>query len=403
MSHAGTGWPLSLHWSQGPRPANDDFSQAVALTGAEGEVEGSNLGATLEPGEMFGSLAATTWHRWTAPTSGGWQFSSDHEESIVLAFSGSSIADLRLVSGRPLKTAQFPAAAGEEYFIAVAARDAFAGGRSYGLKWIGAGWTSGNDHFADAREISGVSSAFNFNTRNLTTVEPGEPVETGVRTQWLVWTAPEDGRYTWRMVGTSDTHLLVTAFAGPAGAEEAKLEDLRLVGGTISHLTSTEFAFDAIAGQRYWIAAGFPMNDSAAFDFAQIFWGTELRWAPTPENDRLANASSLAGASGIVHGSNRFATAERGERISKEGHSSLWWTWEASTAGWYRFWIGEGASHTLAAYQAGGDGFGGLDLISAIHLRWLDASEGPTEILFYAEPGVRYSVRLGSANDASGR
>ena len=54
MSHAGTGLPLTLHWSHGPRPANDDFSQAVRLTGAEGAVEGSNQGATLEPGELFG-------------------------------------------------------------------------------------------------------------------------------------------------------------------------------------------------------------------------------------------------------------------------------------------------------------------------------------------------------------
>ena len=399
VSHASTGWPLTLHWSQGPRPENDDFSQAVTLTGAEGTAEGSNQGATLEPGELFGSLAATSWHRWIAPTSGSWEFRSDHEESIVLAFSGSAVAALRLVSGRPLETARFPVLAGEEYFIAVAARDAFAGGRSYRLTWAETNRESGNDNFANAEEIEATSSGFDFRIGDTTTVEPGEPAETGVRTQWWVWKAPEDGRYTWRMLDTNP-HLLVTVFSGPAGAEEVNLEDLQLIGATGPNLTSTEFAFDAIAGQRYWIAVGIPMDDLAAF--APSVYGQAVSWAPTPENDSVANASSLAGASGAVRGSNAFATAERGERISKEGHSSLWWTWEAPAAGWYRFWIGEGASHILAAYQAGGDGFAGLDLISASHLGWLDASEGPTEILFYAEPGIRYSVRLGSANDAKG-
>ena len=401
VSHASTGWPLTLHWSQGPRPENDDFSQAVTLTGAEGTAEGSNQGATLEPGELFGSLAATSWHRWTAPTSGSWEFRSDHEESIVLAFSGSSVAALRLVSGRPLETAQFPVLAGEEYFIAVAARDAFAGGRSYRLTWAETNRESGNDNFANAEEIEGASSSFYVIIGDTTTVEPGEPAETGIRTQWWVWRAPENGRYTWRMAGSTHTHLLVTAFSGPPGAEEVNLENLQLIGATGPNLTSTEFTFDAIAGQWYWIAVGIPMDDLAAF--APRGYGQTVYWAPTPENDSVANASSLAGAGGTVRGSNAFATAERGERIGyKEGHSSLWWTWEAPAAGWYRFWIGEGASHTLAAYQDGGDGFAGLDPISVSNPRWLDTSEGPTEILFYAEPGVRYSVRLGSASYASG-
>ena len=400
VSHAGTGLPLTLHWQQGPRPANDDFSQAVTLTGATGSAEGSNQGATLELGEQFGSLAATTWHRWEAPADGVWQFKADHGSARLLAFTGDAVAELRLVSGYPDRSISFPARAGEAYRIAVAAENAFAGGRRYRLTWREGSPSGGNDDFANAEEISGASSSFNFNLGDGTTVQPGEPAETGVRTQWWVWTAPEDGRYTWRMVYATQTRLLVTAFAGPAGADEVDLEDLQLIGATGLNLTSTEFAFDAVAGRRHWIAAGIPMGDLAAFD--RVAWSVNLAWAPTPENDSVANASSLAGAGGTVRGSNRFATAERGERIGKEGHSSLWWTWEVPVAGWYRFWIGDGASHTLAAYQAGGDGFAGLDLISASHLEWLDASERPAEILFYAELGVRYLVRLGSASNASG-
>ena len=398
VSNAGTGLPLTLHWSHGPRPANDDFSQAVALTGAQGAVEGSNQGATLELGELFGSLAATTWHRWTAPTSGGWRFSSDHGESLVLAFTGSTVADLRLVSGRPLQSVNFPVLAGEEYLIAVAARNAFASGRSYRLNWVEASWESGNDHFANAEGIEGAASTVSLEIGDATTVEPGEPDETGVRTQWWVWTAPEDGRYTWRIQGT-ETHLQVTAFAGPAGAQEVNLKDLLLIGATGPYLTSTEFVFDAAAGRRYWIAAGIPMGDLAAFTESGMM--DNLAWGPTPENDSLANAPSLVGASGAVSGSNEFATTERGERVDRFGHSSLWWTWEAPAAGWYRFWVDDFSS-VLVAYQAGGDGFGGLDPIAISYVGQLDFGVGEelglgaTEILLYAEPGVRYTVRLGT-------
>ena len=399
-SHADTDLPLTLHWLQGPRPANDDFSQAVTLTGAAGSAEGSNQGATLELGEQFGSLAATTWHRWQAPMDGVWRFNADRSEARLLAFTGDTVADLRLVSSYPDSSIGFPARAGEMYRIAVAARDAFAGGSRYQLTWSESTSSGGNDDFANASEISGASSSIRISLGSAPTVEPGEPVETGVRTQWWSWQAPEDGRYTWRLVDTRYTELQVTAFAAPAGQEEADFENLKLVGTTGPQVTSTEFGFNAVAERRYWFAVGYAAGDIGAFSWKVA--GATLAWGAAPEHDELANAAMLSGAAGALSGSNAFATAERGERIGREGHSSLWWTWEAPAAGWYRFWIGESASHILAVYQAGGDGFAGLDpmLISSMRSEWLDG--GPAEVLFYAEPGVRYSVRLGSASDASG-
>lgn len=400
----GGGFPLSLHWSQGPRPANDDFSQAIRLSGTEGSAEGNNQGATLEPGELFGSLAATVWHRWQAPKDGVWQFSANHSSARVLAFTGDSVAELRLVSGYPGRSISFPARAGELYRVAVADADASAGGRRYRLTWREDSPSEGNDDFANAEEISGASSSIGVSLDRTPTVEPGEPVETGVRTRWWRWTAPEDGRYTWRLADTIYTELQVTAFAAPIGQEEADqaevdLENLQLVGTTGAQLTSTEFAFNAVAERQYWFALGYAADDLGAFQWLQA--SATLAWGPTPENDSLANASSLAGVSGALRGSNAFATAERGERIGREGHSSLWWTWEAPAAGWYRFSTGDGTAFTLAAYQAGGDGFGGLDPIATSWAGWLEAGNGPTEILFYAEAGVRYSVRLGSSSDAS--
>ena len=77
VAHGGPSAPMVLRWRQGPRPGNDDFLAADVLSGPEGSVEGTNVGATLESGESFGRLAATTWYRWTAPEDGSWRFEID--------------------------------------------------------------------------------------------------------------------------------------------------------------------------------------------------------------------------------------------------------------------------------------------------------------------------------------
>ena len=41
------------------------------------------------------------------------------------------------------------------------------------------------------------------------TVEPGEPVATGIGTSWWRWTAPSDGRFTWKMDGPSAYRLTI--------------------------------------------------------------------------------------------------------------------------------------------------------------------------------------------------
>ena len=117
---------MELRWSPASRPANDNFADASVLEGESGRAEGTTEGATLEPGEFFGSHAATTWFRWTAPESGDWQF--DNRSKRVLVFEGSELSELRLVSRLPETWTRFPAGAGREYRIAVADRDAYDSG-----------------------------------------------------------------------------------------------------------------------------------------------------------------------------------------------------------------------------------------------------------------------------------
>src|SRR5215469_3994756 len=62
------------------QPANDNFTNAIALLGADGVIFGNNVNATTEPGEpttVAGSPSgASIWYSWTAPGTGTATFST---------------------------------------------------------------------------------------------------------------------------------------------------------------------------------------------------------------------------------------------------------------------------------------------------------------------------------------
>ena len=399
LSHAGRAVPLVLNWSMGPRPFNDDFAAAAVIEDATGGVDGTNAGATLEPGEFFGDLASTVWYRWTAPSDGAWEFESSAEDLRVLAFVGERLRDLRLVSGFAGDRAVFPAQGGDVYRIAVASRDAEATGQTYELTWGAVDDRApGNDDLAGAEEIPGeASSSHGVGIDREATVEPDEPVESGIRTKWWAWTAPSDGTFAWRIEELTrptprvGSRLMVSVFAGD------DLNDLQLVA-TNGVEMAIEFVFYAVGGQRYWISVGLPAEDQWAFT---SFWYAQadvtLVWGPTPDNDEVAGAAAIAGVSGSVSGTNRFATGARGERSDILGRSTLWWTYEAPASGWVRFAVeGDGGPWALTVHPDSADGLG-LDVVGAS--RW-QRSEG--EVLFEAREGVRYMIALGVSGGISG-
>ena len=385
--YAGRAVPLALNWSVGPRPANDDLAAAAVLEDASGSVDGTNAGATLEPGEFFGELGATVWYRWTAPAGGSWKFESSVDDLRVLAFTGERLSELRLVSGFPSRKAVFPARGGDAYWIAVASRDAYAAGLTYELTWDNHDREPDNDDFAGAQEIpSGVSSQ-RVDVDWVATVEPGEPAGSGIRTKWWTWTAPADGRYVWRIDELTrpttgpNNRLMVSVFTGEG------LDDLQFVA-TNGERMSTDLDFSAEGGRRYWISAGFPAADLWAFEFESA--DATLVWGAAPENDDAAEALAIMGASGSVSGSNAFATNTHGERSVDVGRSTLWYAWEAPVSGLFRFAVdGDGGPWVLTVYRNAADGSGLETVVSS--------RAGGTEgnVAFEADPGVRYMVIIG--------
>ncbi len=398
VANSSRGTPMDLRWSRGERPVNDDFAAAAVLSGESGAIDGSSAGATLEEGESFGSLAATTWYRWTAPDDGGWTFEA--AEKYVLVFEGDGLGTLRLVSGRPNRVVRFPAGADREYHIAVAKADAYGRGGDYSLSWEPSPAYWGNDALSNARLVDEGFSELEVSVDGSQTVEPGEPDDTGVRTRWWAWEAPADGRYTWRLGDLDDLDedtppplfpkLRVTLFRGTG------IGDLELAA-EIGPGPPYGARVDAVAGETFRVAVGLRNGDEPAYGTG--WFSGPLNWGATPNNDEPAGAVAVSGASGSLSGSTAFATGGSGERSNVLGSSTLWWTYEADAAGWVRFAAdGDGGSWRLVVHRESADG--GLEAVAASVLQ---GSEGDAvEVFFEAEEGLRYLISLGDAGGSGG-
>ena len=378
--------PMTLHWAQGPRPANDDFAAALPLASADGEVAGHNLGATLEPGERIGNLAGTVWYSWQATTDGGQIFSTE-AGIYVLIFQGDGMDSLRLVSGRPRDSATVPVRTGERYFVAVAARGGNDSGRHFTLKWSEAERSAANDDFSAADELLGDNGSIWASTG--ASVEADEPAASGVQTRWWTWVAPATGDFTFRLADASSPGMQLTAFT--ATADAPLLADLRLIASTQARTATKALTLPAVADSRYWLAFGWPVGDRAAFGAGGGH--ATLEWAPAPANDALANATALAGVSGSRAVSAREATIEEAERTGVLGHSSLWWRYRAPAAGWWRFRVEDVEGYTLTVYRRTGPGFAGLEQVATTERGWRAA--GDVGVLFQAGPEEMYVIRLG--------
>ena len=399
--------PNTLRWRAGERPTNDNFEHARLLQGEQGSVPGNNQGATLQTREFVGPLAATVWYEWVAPADGQWRFSTDAAALNVLVFTGGSLGTLRAVSEVPEPEATFTVREGRRYRIAVAAEDAQSAGGSFVLRWAADTAAADlNDYFRLATPLQDGTEPQSFYIIDIGTTEPDEPLETGNRTRWWVWTAPEQRRYTrrslprsadghppvwnapqqreytWRIVPSSDdasaASLRLAAFTGSA------LDDLVLAGQANLRTASTpEMKFRATAGTRYWIAVG--LNDDDAFRNDGHLWGgRRLEWGLSPANDDLANAEAIAGIEGSASGNTAFATVEWNEPRRAAGRASVWWAWRAPAEKWMRFDVDDGWS--VEVYETTAEQPGALALVASNKI-------GPA--IFLAAKGRRYIVRVG--------
>ena len=394
--------PLILRWEgrKTEPPTNDGFGQAVVISGETGTQTGDNSGATLESGEDLAGFAASAWYRWQAPSSGDYMFSvnpTSIADLSIMVFQGSSLDSMRLVSLSLDRVAAFAASAGEEYRVAVVATsaDQFLSSGTFELNWspyspeiaLLHSILGPNDHFSDARELTGNSGSLLVSSIGYWTIEPGEPAQTGARTQWLSWIPSESGKYTWRHYG----RFKMSFFSGSA------LTDLSLITESNARENSRpQFKVDVTAGTRYWIALGLEGQDAFRRDLVV----GPLAWGKTPANDNREDAATLSGGQGSVSASTFYATLEAAEPSNTAGHQSLWWSWQSPAAGWQRFWLNAGSLEkgVLTLYEQGSGG--ALKLVATSEMSY--SLNGSSELVFEAQANNTYLVRLASQGQAYG-
>ena len=380
---------VTAHGQSAASTRPDSDSPAEIIAGVTGHISGSYRDLVGRGPSLGQPLAAS--YRWTAPaeSAGDFRFEVDRSFLNVAAFARDELGDLRLVSGAPGQVAVFPVRANTEYRIVVASDHAPAAA-DYALTWYPSQrpGTTRNDDIAAADPLTGAaaSSHFAFTDLNSATVEPDEPLESGVRTAWWSWTAPASARYTWRATPLFAQPMRLAVFeAGVHLAAVAESSGTSRTGQTLS--------FDAVAGTRYLVSAGVAGEQA----LLPVRTGPVMfAWGPAPANDDFANASALAGPNGKVAASNRFATIEPGERTGLVGASSIWWTWESAETRWYRFSLNDRSSAGVVAVYELLDGDRGHDPIAVS--RPLPGSV----LVFRAQLGKKYALRIGSDGAAAG-
>ena len=388
---------LALEWEPADvRPGNDDFDFAEVIEGESGSVSSTNEGATLERSEFWGGLAATVWYEWTAPADGFAEFTLEAGELTILAFRGTDIGALRLGADRAptWRTGTggrtvFAVTGGETWRIALASEDADASGQPFTLSWEirdtdPLDLHRKSDFFADAIQISGaegrvvnlVRDENNFPIEY--TVEASEPPESGIATGWWHWTAPSDGRFTWRMDGSTAYRLAI--FTGES------LDNLQPVG---TLLGGSALVLDAAANTRYWIAFG----RSPAEVGTESVQPTGFGWGVTPANDDRAHATPISGGAGSVGASLVHASAEANEPRSGVGLDSVWWNWRAPATGWYRFTVEGNPLHAIVQiFPGGGSGAASSQVIGDSERGFL--ANGRVDVHVFVREDERFDIRL---------
>jgi hypothetical protein len=86
-------------------PANDNFANAITISGQSGTQAGTNLDATLQTGEpddaASGNVTQTVWYSWTAPSGAEVNFCAfgdgDFADTTLGVYQGSAVDDLDLI------------------------------------------------------------------------------------------------------------------------------------------------------------------------------------------------------------------------------------------------------------------------------------------------------------------
>jgi hypothetical protein len=394
----------------GAIPDNDNFATRIALVGTNVTTTGSNVGATLEPGERDPSFEGgrSVWWTWTAPANGAVTITTAGSDfdTMLAAYTGDTLSNLTPMTFNDdrdptnASIVTFNVAAGTVYQISVDGSISTAGNIVLHLTLGPTQPPPANDNFVNRAPMTG--SSVNVSGSNVgATREPAEPFHAdvlGFNSVWWSWTAPSSGGLTLTTEGSSfDT--VVGVYTGSsisnlvfvAGNEDDYLPLLNETSA-LSRVTC-----NVTAGTTYQIAVDGFEGESGAIRL-QLALGSPF---PPPANDNFANRAVITGTPANLAGSNVGASFERGEPLHvKLGGKSVWWTWTAPSSGGLELTTARSTFDTVLAVYMGTNLTNLVLVAGADDDPWGGGRQ--SGVTFNATVGTTYQIAVDGWDGASG-
>lgn len=320
-------------------PANDNFANAINMTGSAWTATGTNVDATREepsepvPGLSDPYASSSVWWKWTAPAAGRYRVSlaGSGFDSVLAIYTGTALTNLVSVakdqaSGWNSTGALFlNATNGTQYFFQVEGNFFQEGTVQLALAPAVA---PPNDAFANRLVLSGAITSSSGSV-TAATAEPSEPVIAGAnsgRSVWFEWTAPSSGRAFIRVTAPK----FIPAWGLYTGTAVGSLTPFVSLGSGAPSATEQEtlFAYPVSSGSNYKILVDGAPTDTGAFSIS-------ITMAAAPLNDAFAARTTISGANARVSSDNVGATKETNEpsHAGTTSTNSVWWQWTAPASG----------------------------------------------------------------------
>jgi len=342
-------------------PSNDNFGDAIALTGESWSASINNTAATTEGGEATGSDAtsirtSSVWLEWTPEAARSVTIIGDKGFGVGV-FTGDSVANATEVAFGATQVT-LDAVAGETYSIQVSSLgDAPTGDATVTLASAEATRSSqksapepqqsptlaaapANDSFANAQKVSGAGVYALLSLLDATT-EPGEQttIAGGLRlynTVWLRWTAPANGSATFDTLESPSS--ADTALALYTGTSFKNDKRIAVNDDTNSDFRASLSSIKVKKGVTYRIQVGVSGFGAPSTTPGNVDLRINGVWTK-PANDDKSSAVATSGSKWTATGTTVGATMEIFEEpanpLNSEFplHNSIWYKWKASSVG----------------------------------------------------------------------
>jgi hypothetical protein len=377
----------------GVPPPNDDFANAVTLTGTSPSAEGWADFATREAGEPGdqGDDSGSLWWNWTATSTGTLALISYSGE--IEAYTGTAVGALTALPFDPHSggrtslgglTNFYPVTAGT--IIRLRLRPDFGRG-AFALRVI---TTPANDDFVNRATLTGASvaaapdlSGASYENNEINTDGFGP------QTVWYRWIAPSSGRFVHGPRNLSGP----TQLFFHTGTTLATLSKAGYFLDAAGH--AVEGSFAATAGTEYSIQVRPTAFPPGLAPFT-------IRPAAPPVNDNFASATLMTGSAWSANGTNLDASAEANEvgpsQQDTSPTSSVWWRWLAPASGLCRVSTAGSAIDCVLTVQTGAT-------LAAQSIVAVDQNAGwgsTGAVLFNAVAGTIYQIRVDGQSRSEG-